>query len=156
MSSRDRYAPPRTDVADLASPDTLLASRPRSLVWACLLMLASMAVGLISLLPWIDPPIPGEPAAMTAMIWGITLALLAVELWILRCVWQRRSWARWVTVALTVFGIAVGMPVIAEDWTRAPLVAWLGIASSALSAVAVALLLTRPAARWFKGIATDR
>ena len=93
---------------------------------------------------------------MTAMIWGITLALLAVELWILRCVWQRRSWARWVTVALTVFGIAVGMPVIAEDWTRAPLVAWLGIASSALSAVAVALLLTRPAARWFKGIATDR
>jgi hypothetical protein len=156
MSSSDRYAPPRTDVADLASPDTLLASRPRGVAGACLLMLASMAVSIVSLLPWIDPPLPGEPAAMTAMVWGITLALLAVELWVLRCVWQRRPWARWVMVALTVFGIAVGMPVIAEDWTRAPLVAWLGITSSALSAVAVALLLARPASRWFKGTAADR
>ncbi len=153
MNSSDRYAPPRTDVADIATPDALLSSRPRSVAWACLLMLASMAVGLISLLPWVDAPIPGEPAAMTAMIWGITLALLAVELWILHCVWQRRTWARWVMVALTVFGIAVGMPVIAEDWTRSPVVAWLGIASSALSAVAAVLLLVRPAARWFKGAA---
>lgn len=151
MGSTDRYAPPRTDVADIASPDALLSSRPRSVVGACLLLLASMAIGLVSLLPWIDPPMPGEPAAMTAMIWAITLALLAVELWILRCVWQRRAWARWVMVALTVFGIALGVPVIAEDWTRAPLVAWLGIASSALSAVAAALLLAPPAARWFKG-----
>ena len=156
MTSSDRYAPPRNDVADVASPDTLLSSRPRSVVWACMLLLASMAIGLISLLPWLDPPIPGEPVAMTAMIWGITLALLAVELWILHCVWQRKSWARWLMLALTVFGIAVGMPVIAEDWTRAPLVAWLGIVSSALSAVTAALLLARPAARWFKGVATAR
>lgn len=52
-------------------------------------MLASMAVGLVSLLPIVDPPLPGEPAAMRALIWGITLAVTAVELWLLRCVWQR-------------------------------------------------------------------
>jgi hypothetical protein len=156
MNSSDRYAPPRTDVADIGAPDTLLSSRPRSVAWACVLLLASMAVGLASLLPGIDPPIPGEPAAMTAMIWGITLALLAVELWILHCVWQRRGWARWTMVALTAFGIAVGIPVIEEDWTRAPIVAWLGIASGALSTVAAALLLARPAANWFKGVAAGR
>lgn len=89
MTSSDRYAPPRTDVADIASPDALLASRPRSVAWACALMLASMAVGLVSLLPIVDPPLPGEPAAMRALIWGITLAVTAVELWLLRCVWQR-------------------------------------------------------------------
>jgi hypothetical protein len=154
MSSSDRYAAPRADVADLTAPDALLASRPRSVVWACWLMLASMAVGLVSLLPVVDPPIPGEPAAMTAMVWGITLVVAAVELWILRCVWRRRNWARWVMVALTVLGIALSVPVIAEDWTRAPLVAWLGIASSAASAVASGLLLVGASARWFKGTAT--
>jgi hypothetical protein len=146
---RQRYAPPRANVADLAAPDALLASRPRSVVWACWLMLASMAVSLVSLLPFVDPPMADEPVAMTAFIWGFTLAVLAVELWVLRCVWQRRNWARWVMVALTVLAVAMSVPVIAEDWTRAPLVAWLGITSSAFSAAAVVLLLMRASARWF-------
>ena len=148
-----RYAPPRADVADLAAPDALLASRPRSVVWACGLMLGSIAVGLVSLSPFVDPPLPGEPAAMTALIWGITLALTAVELWLLYCVWQHRNWARWVMVALTVTGIALSLPVIGEDWTRSPLVAGLGIASVVLSAIAAALLLAGASARWFKASA---
>jgi hypothetical protein len=151
MSSADRYAPPRTDVADLAnSPDALLATRPRSVAWACWLMLASIAVSLVSLLPFIDPPMPGEPVAMTALIWGMTLVFTAVELWLLRCVWQRRQWARWVMVALTAIGIALSLPVIGEDWTRSPWVAGLGIASALLSAVGAALLLAGVSARWFK------
>ena len=150
MSSSDRYAPPRTDVADIASHDTLLPSRPRSVAWACVLLLASMAVGLISLLPFVDPPVPGEPAAMTAMIWGITLVFTALELWLLRCVWQRRNWARWVMVAMTVAGIALSLPVIGEDWTRSPLVAGLGIAGAVLSAVGAALLSLGASARWFR------
>jgi hypothetical protein len=146
---QQRDAPPRAAVADLASPDALLASRPRSVAWACWLMLASMAVGLVSLLPWVDPPIAAEPVAMTALTWGITLVLAAVELWILRCVWQRHNWARWVMVVLTVLGVVLGVTIIGEDWTRAPLVAWLGIASSAFSAAAVVLLLVRTSSRWF-------
>lgn len=152
MSSSDRYAAPRADVADLARPDTLLASRPRSVVWACWLMLASMAAGLVSLLPFVDPPMSGDPVAMTAMVWGVTLVLAAAELWILRCVWQRRQWARWVMVALTVLAVVLSVQTIEEDWTRAPLVAWLGIASSVLSTAGALLLLAGPAARWFKGI----
>lgn len=156
MSSADRYAPPRTDVADIAAPDALLAVRPRSVVWACLLTLASMALGFVSLLPFVDPPMAGEPAAMTAMVWGITLVFAAIELWILRGVWLRRDGARWMLVALTVFGIAFSVPTLQEDWVRAPLLAWLGIASCAISAVAAALLLARSAARWFKGPTTVR
>lgn len=151
-----RFAPPRADVADLAAPDALLASRPRSVVWACELILASIAVGLVSLLPFIDPPLPGEPAAMTALIWGITLALTAVELWLLYCVWQRRRWARWVMVTLTVTGIALSLPVIGEDWTRSLLVAGLGIAGVVFSALGAALLLAGPSARWFKDMAPAR
>jgi hypothetical protein len=149
MQEPQRYAPPRADVADLTAPDALLASRPRSVAWACWLMLASMAVGLVSLLPLVDPPMPDEPVAMTALIWGIALVVLAVELWLLRCVWQRRNWARWVMVALTVLGVALGVPTTFEDWVRAPLVAWLGIASTAFSVAAVVLLLMRTSARWF-------
>jgi uncharacterized membrane protein YcjF (UPF0283 family) len=113
------------------------------------LILASMAVGLVSLLPFVDPPMPDEPVALTAFIWGFALMLLAVELWLLRCVWRRRNWARWIMVALTVLAVAMSVPVIAEDWIRAPLVAWLGIASSVCSAAAVVLLLARASARWF-------
>lgn len=151
-----RYAPPRADVADLTVPDPLLAARPRSVAWACALMLASMLVGLVSLLPAVDPPIPGEPAAMTALIWGITLVVAAVELWLLRRVWQRRNWARWVVVALTLIGIALSLPVIGEDWARSSLVAGLGIVSTLLSAVGAALLLAGPSARWFKGTLAAR
>ena len=146
-----RYAPPRADVADLTVPDALLAARPRSVAWACGLMLVSIAVGLVSLLPFVDPPLPGEPVAMTALIWGTTFAFTAVELWLLRCVWHRRNWARWVMVALTAVGIALGIPVISEDWTRSPLVAGLGIASTIVSALGAALLVVGASARWFEG-----
>jgi hypothetical protein len=145
-----RYAPPRADVADLAVPDPLLSARPRSVVWACVLMLVSMVVAFASLLPFIDPPMPGEPAAMTAMVWGLTLVSLAVDLWLLRCVWQRRNWARWVIVAIVLASATQYMFLIADDWTRAPLVAWMGIASTTLGAVAAALLLTGASSRWFK------
>jgi hypothetical protein len=151
-----RYAPPRADVANAGMPDPLLAARPRSVVWACVLMLASIAVGLVSLLPVVDPPLPGEPAAMTALIWGITLAITALELWLLRCVWQRFNWARWVMVALTMAGIALSLPLIGEDWTRSLLVAGLGIAGIVFSALGAALLLAGPSARWFKHMPVAR
>jgi len=78
MTSSDRYAPPGTIIAEVVSPDRLLASRPRSIVWACMLMLASMAVGMVSLLPEVDPLMAGEAAAMTAMIWGLSLVFAAL------------------------------------------------------------------------------
>lgn len=149
-SPPDRYAPPRAAVADLAAADPLLAARPRGVVWACALMLASLAINLVALLPFIDPPMLDEPVAMTALIWGITLLFAAIELWLLRCVWRRRDWARWVMVVLTVIGIALSLPVIEEDWVRAPVVAWLSIATLALGASAAVLLLWPSSARWFR------
>jgi hypothetical protein len=150
MSSSDRYAAPRADVADVTAPDALLASRPRSVAWACALMLASLVLSFVALLPAVDPPMPGEPVAMTAMVWGITAASTAVELWLLRCVWRRINWARWLMVGLIGFAIASNLSVLEEDWARAPVVAWLNIAVLALIAVAAGLLLVRPSAQWFK------
>ena len=146
----DRYTPPRAAVADLTAADTLLATRPRGVAWAVVLLLASLLASVASLLPAIDPPMPGEPVAMTALIWGLTLVFAAIELWLLRCVWQRRDWARWVMVVLTVVSIALSLPVIEEDWARAPVVAWLSIATLALGAIAAVLLLLPSSARWFR------
>ncbi len=151
-----RYAPPSAEVADVGAADALLAARPRSVVWACALMLASMLIGLVSLLPVVDPPMPGEPAAMTALIWGITLVFTTAELWLLGCVWRRRNWARWVIVSLALLGIVVSLPIIGEDWARSPLLAGLGIAGVAISAAAAALLLAGASARWFKGTVSVR
>ncbi len=148
MTPPDRFAPPRADVADLPGTDPLLASRPRSVVAACVAMLAAMALGLVSLLPVVEAPMAGEPAAMTAMLWGFTIALSAVELWLLRQLWRRRAWARWAVIALAVAGVAMGMGLVEEDWARSPLVAWMGIASVVLEFAAALLLLARPAARW--------
>ncbi len=148
---RQRYAPPRADVADLTAPDALLAARPRSVVWACGLMLASLTISFVALLPFVDPPMPDEPVAMTALVWGITAVATATQLWLLRCVWRRRNWARWLMVGLIVLAIASNLLVLEEDWARAPVVAWLNFAALALIAVAAGLLLARPSARWFKG-----
>ncbi len=147
----DRYAPPRAAVADLEADDTLLAARPRSVVWTVALMLASLVISVVTLLPIIDPPMPEEPVAMTALIWAITLVFAGIELWLLHCLWRRRNWARWVMVALTVFSTALSVQVIQEDLARAPIVAWLGIATLVLGAVAAGLLLAPRAARWFRG-----
>lgn len=149
----ERFAPPRADVADIAGADPLLAARPRSVVWACAAMLASMVLGLVSLLPVVDPPMPGEPAAMTALLWGVTIAFSVFELWLLQRAWKRRAWARWALIALALAGVAMGVGVVEEDWARSPLVAWLGIASLAMELVAALLLLARPAARWFNAAA---
>jgi hypothetical protein len=147
---RQRYAPPRADVADLAAPDALLASRPRSVVWACALMLASLVISFVALLPAVDPPMPGEPTAMTALVWGITVVATMTQLWLLRCVWRRLNWARWLMVGLIVLAIASNLSLLEEDWARAPVVAWLNIVVLVLIAVAAGLLLARPSAQWFK------
>jgi hypothetical protein len=148
-----RYAPPRTDVADTAAPDALLNARPRSVVLAVALLLASLAISLITLLPFVDPPMAEEPVAMTALIWGITLVFTAIELWLLHAVWRRRNWARWLMVALVVFGTALSAQLVQEDLARAPGVAWLGIAALVLGAAAAGLLLAPPAWRWFTATA---
>jgi hypothetical protein len=145
----ERFAPPQAVVADLTPADVLLAARPRGVVWAVGLLLVSLAASVVSMLPFVDPPMANEPVAMTALIWGGTLVLAAIELWLLRCVWRRRNWARWVMVTLIVASIVLSLPTIEEDGARSALVAWLGIATLALGAVAAGLLLWPSSARWF-------
>jgi hypothetical protein len=149
----DRYAPPRTDVADITPADVALAARPRSVVAAVALIVLSVAIGIVSALPWVDPPMPGEPMAMTAMIWGITLAFAALDAWLLHAIWQRRNWARWAMLALIAVGAAVVVGTFEEEQARAPLVAALALASTLLNLVAAGLLLAAPSAHWFKGAA---
>lgn len=76
-------------------------------------------VSLVSILPVIDPPMADEPLAMTAMTWAITLAMTAIDLWLLGCIWRRRNWARWVMLALLALGLAATVT-LSRIWCERP------------------------------------
>jgi hypothetical protein len=113
-------------------------------------------LGFISLLPGVNPPQPLESLLASAVVWIIVLGLTALQLWLMRCVWQRINWARWVLVALILLGLALSLSFIDDELTRAPLVAMLNLASSALDIVAGALLLLGGGARWFAWVPSPR
>jgi hypothetical protein len=146
----DRFAPPGADVADIPRRDGAPEpERPRAIGAAMALLLASIVLGFISLLPGVNPPQPLESLVASVVVWIIVLGLTALQLWLMRCVWQRLNWARWVLVALILLGLALSLSFINEELTRAPLVAMLNLAGSALDIVAGALLLIGAGARWF-------
>ena len=149
MTGHERYAPPRAELADPAEADALLAMRPRSVVWGVALWALSLAISLVSMLPFIDSLMADETLAMTAMIWAITLAVTAIDLWLLRCVWQRRNWARWATLALLALDLVATATTSVEE--LAPLAAALALAAAVLGVAAALLLLAGPSARWFNG-----
>lgn len=147
MNTPERYAPPRAAVADVATADALLQARPRSVAAAVALLALSLVIAIVSAL--LDPPITDEPLAMTAMVWGVTLAIAAIELWLLRDIWRRRNWARWWMLVLIAIGLGATAVDFATLMTQTPLVAWLALTSAAASAVAALLLLVSPSSRWF-------
>lgn len=83
---------------------------PRSISWACKLLLLSLAFTVISLAPsisgrWWASPDPGVPDTM-AFLFGMSfvvvqLALLALLIYL---TYTRRNWARWALLVFLMLG----------------------------------------------------
>jgi hypothetical protein len=146
------YAPPRAEVADLDPTP----APPPAVKRACLLIIVSMVLGIVTLLPGVRTPVPGEEDVPFLFVVAIVAVFGSFTLWLLWCIVRGRNWARW---GMLVF-LGVGWVMVGMEWPqslgRDPLASAIDIFSLALEAAACSLLFLGPGARWFAGLAARR
>jgi hypothetical protein len=102
----DPFKAPKAHVADV-DIDRALASRPASVTLACRLLWATIALGLVSLVPGVRNGLwtayAQTPAAIVVAL-GFTMLMIALEAWLIRLVSRRHGWARWALLGLLILG----------------------------------------------------
>lgn len=140
----NRYAPPGADVAD---PDT--APPPRAVQRACRLVIASLLLGLFTLVPGVAAKAPDD----VPVPFLVTLALLAIfgglTVWLVVNVHRGVNWARWALLVYLVLGwVLVGMQ-FNDEFMRSPISGMIEVACFALEVAACWLLFVGGGAAWF-------
>jgi hypothetical protein len=147
------YAPPDAEVADVTS---LRPPTPRAVGNACRLIIASLVLGIVSLLPGIRVPRPDDPQVPLAFTLGSVVVFGGLTLWLALEVWRGKRWARWVMLAYLVLGWWLGAGDMSDDFLRSPLLGTLDAVCILLEAIACALLFFGAGARWFAALAALR
>lgn len=143
-------------VKPTGASDARAARLPPDEIWrACLLIVASLLLGLVTMIPGIAPERPAEadmPAlevlGLLAVFGGLTL-LLALK------ILQRRNWARWAMLAYLVLGWLLAAATMKEDFALSPLAGLINLVCMVLEWLAVWQLFFGNGPKWFEGRATS-
>lgn len=142
---RSPYQPQTAMTGDASSH---VPPRPSSVRFACYLILASLFVGFLTLLPFIE--IPGKNLEdVQANVWAIYIVLQAIPIWITYSMYRRRNWARWTLVAFLTLGWlldGIDSTPHSDEFTLAGAV-YLTVV--AMQVAALWLLFTGTGAKWF-------
>jgi hypothetical protein len=147
------YAPPGAEVADPVLPRS---SAPPSVRNACLLIFASLALGLLTLLPDVRLPAPDEPAVPMAVIVGLVVVFGGLTVWFAILVLRGRNWARWAMLVYLMLGWLLVGAELDSEMARAPMAAIIDTFCMAIEMVACGLLFFGAGGRWFSGRAAVR
>jgi hypothetical protein len=145
------YQPPTAVVSDASSN---APPRPRSVRFACYLILASLALGFVALLPGWDTLRVGTEEGQAAIVWAVYAAFQAIALWLTYATYRRSNWARWALLAYLIFGWlldAIESTPNFDEWTLASSVY---VVVTVMHLAALWLLFTGPGAKWFNGQST--
>jgi hypothetical protein len=103
----DPFKAPTAQVADRdTEPERNQPPRPASITLACRLLWATIALGLLSLIPgvrhglWDD--YANSPVAVLLVL-AVIAFMTGIEIWLIRLVARRHGWARW---ALLIYLLA--------------------------------------------------
>jgi hypothetical protein len=149
----DPFAPPTapSDHADGSWPP-----RPPAVNLACRLVIASLALGIVSLLPGVRPPRPDDPVVPLAYTLGAVLVFGGLTIWLAIEVLRGKPWARWAMLAYLALGWWLGGGELDDDFMRSPVLGVIDVACIALEAVACGLLFSGAGARWFAALDARR
>ena len=140
-----RYAPPIAPVADVS----LSEPRPRSVLRACQLLVASTLLGFVGLADL--PALP--PNAQTWAFFGGGLAafglVVAFTIWLVVSAYRGRNWARWTLVVLLAPSWIFGALEISEQLLQVSIQEVVGLLANALDMLACWLLFFGKGARNF-------
>ena len=149
MGADNPYRPPEAELRD--APAASAGPPPHAVRVACVLVLASLAFGVLTLSPSVRAPEAEQPG-MFAFVIGAYLVFGGLTLWFTRRTWQGRNWGRWALLAYLAAGWVLNSFTLADDMANAPMAALVNIGCVALEAVACALLFFGPGARWFAAV----
>jgi hypothetical protein len=142
------FAPPRAEVADPPPQQP-----PPAVRRACRLVVASMVLGLVTLLPGIAAPVPDD--AQVPLF--ITLAIVAffggLTIWLTVAVSRGVHWARWALLAYLALGWVLSGMQFTDEFMRSPISGMIEIVCVVMELVASAMLFFGSGARWFAGLA---
>lgn len=149
----DPYVPPESEVAN-SSPQWPKA--PKTVSHACRLVLASLLLGLVTLLPGIRPPRPDDADVPLAFTLGAVALFGGLTVWLVIEVWRGKLWARWGMLAYLGLGWLLGGGEVTDDFLRSPLLGTIDAVCIAMEGVACALLFFGAGAKWFATLAALR
>jgi len=121
--------------------------KPKSVGTAVTLLWASLGVGLVKMLLDLTHMSAMAPAAFTIFVLAFTFAILIFLIFMISA---GRNWARITFLIMSVIGTVLTLPVVLDEFGRAPLVGVLSVLQILLQVYALFLLFTRSGNAWFR------
>lgn len=147
------FAPPRAEVADPASK---IPGPPRAVDRACLLVVASMFLGLVTLLPGVAAPAPDDAPVPLFITLVIVAFFGALTIWLAAAVHRGIGWARWALLAYLLLGWFLSGLQFNDEFMRSPVSGMIEIVCVVMEVAASALLFFGSGAAWFAQLAALR
>ncbi len=141
-TNRNPYAPPQTGVGDVASGVPI--AKPPQVGYAVALMWISLLLDVVDTVA--DPQFAEAELVPQAII----ALLLLVQAAFIVLVSAGHNWARILVLVMFALGTLMTLADFGAEYARSRLVAWVDVSSIVVEAVALYLVFTRPASRWFR------
>ena len=141
-TNRNPYAPPQTGVGDVASGVSI--AKPPQVGYAVALMWISLLLDVVDTVA--DPQFAEAELVPQAII----ALLLLVQAAFIVLVSAGHNWARILALVMFALGTLMTLADFGQEYARSRLVAWVDVSSIVVGAVALYLVFTRSASRWFR------
>jgi hypothetical protein len=128
--------------------DAAQAEKPRSVTLAVTLLWVSFAIGIVRM-P-LDPAANLKAIPHPAIVWPLVALILAFFCLIILKISSGKNWARITFLVVFLLTLVLGLPSLAAELARAPVLAAVSIASGVMQAYAAFLLFTSPGKSWFQ------
>jgi len=147
----DPYKAPKAPVADVDIGQDAVP-RPASVTLACRLLWATLALGVLSLVPgvrtglWVDlEKVPGAVALML----GFVAAMLLIEAWLIRLVARCHGWARWGLLVYLIVGWLMTFSDFSASIEQGMIAVVIDLVTGAAEMLAMGLLFLSAGRTWF-------
>lgn len=150
--SSDPFKAPAAKVAD---PDLRghREPRPPSVTLACRLLWATIALGLLSLLPGVRAGLwDGRDNSLIAVVLALAFVavMTGVELWLIRLVGSRHGWARWALLIYLIAGWLMTFSDFSASIEQGMAAVLVDLVTGITEMVAVGLLFLGKGRFWFR------
>ena len=123
---------------------------------ACRLVIASLLLGLVTLVPGVDVPAPDDVPVPLFVTLVIVAFFGGLTIWLVVSIKRGRLWARWALLAFLILGWVLTGLQFTDEFLRSPVSGMIEIVCVALELAACWMLFVGGGAAWFSELALER